>query len=141
MKEKLEIIVSNFSFQVQYATQPITVQTKTQYVNSHGSLTANCLMNVPMNRIQMESKYTPLFDISKEDIIYMDRGQKSSRNNDQQSSFINYSLLKDWGSKAKSKKQKLPFLYVMVLKKDQNIIQRQYRLHSVRSITITGKYF
>ena len=76
MKEKLEIIVSNFSFQVQYASQPITVQTKTQYVNSHGSLTANCLMNVPMNRIQMESKYTPLFDISKEDIlIYMDRGQ------------------------------------------------------------------
>ena len=81
MKEKLEIIVSNFSFQVQYASQPITVQTKTQYVNSHGSLTANCLMNVPMNRIQMESKYTPLFDISKEVIIYMDRGQKSSRNN------------------------------------------------------------
>ena len=32
-------------------------------------------MNVPMNRIQMESKYTPLFDISKEDIIYMDREQ------------------------------------------------------------------
>ena len=75
MKEKLEIIVLNFSFQVQDASQPIAVQTKTQYVNSHGSLTANCLMNVPMNRIQMESKYTPLFDISKEDIIYMDRGK------------------------------------------------------------------
>ena len=99
MKEKLEIIVLNFSFQVQDASQPIAVQTKTQYVNSHGSLTANCLMNVPMNRIQMESKYTPLFDISKEDIIYMDRGQKSSRNNEQRSSFINYSLLKDWGPK------------------------------------------
>ena len=56
-------------------------------------------MNVPMNRIQMESKYTPLFDIGKEDIIYMDRGQKSSRNNEQRSSFINYSLLKDWGPK------------------------------------------
>ena len=70
----------------------------------------------------MESKYTPLFDISKEDIIYIDRGQKSSRNSEQQSSFINYSLLKDWGSKAKSKKQKLSFVYVMVLKKDQNII-------------------
>ena len=75
MKEKLEIIVLNFSFQVQDASQPIAVQTKTQYVNFHGSLTANCLMNVPMNRIQMESKYTPLFDISKEDIIYMDREQ------------------------------------------------------------------
>ena len=50
-------------------------------------------MNVPMNRIQMESKYTPLFDISKEDIIYMDRGQKSSRNNEQRSSFIKYSEL------------------------------------------------
>ena len=75
----------SFSFQVQDASQPITVQTKTQYVNSHGSLTANCLMNVPMNRIQMESKYTPLFDISKEDIlIYMDRGQnlQEIRNND-----------------------------------------------------------
>ena len=43
-------------------------------------------------------------------------------------------------SRLKTWKQKLSFVYVMVLKKDPHIIKRQYRLHLVRSITITGKY-